>query len=124
MMGADSVRIRISRDISLNGKSSARFLIITNRSPLPVSVGDFIVRYGSPCRVILAPGGFILIYPNMDVSAENREADPINARLQPDAPLLDLRMGYIYQAMGFWVTCDDERANSWRGFTSAEIYDP
>jgi hypothetical protein len=139
MTDIKSVRIFSSED----GKT-ARMIFVDANVPgyaiyaiLPISAGEIIARYGSPCRTLLlsAAGGrdqMHLIYPKLKivVSIVDRMASipgqPSQFRLQVDSYVLSFT---VSPDQGY-VTCElpvNEKNGSllgfWRGFTSPEIYE-
>jgi hypothetical protein len=87
---------------------------------VPISAGDFVALYGSPCRVLASQSQIVLFYPNLIVS------------IYPESLGRDLRLNVNtrFHTIRWLYLGPDEGCNlasrldigAWQGFTSVDIY--
>jgi hypothetical protein len=139
MTDIKSVRIFSSED----GKT-AKLIFVDANVPgyaiyayLPISAGEIVARYGTPCRTLLlsAAGGrdqMHMIYPKLKIvtSIVDRRlvitGQPSPFRLQVDSYVLS----FTVSSEKGYATCEQPVGEKngpllgyWRGFTSPEIYE-
>jgi len=119
MMNIEVVIISPSRD----GSSVQEISIIGSGSFFPITAGQIVAHYGSPCGVSMEGAAITLLYPTLTINvADSGLNRPNNFQLQVISPVSELDILIKISAHESCNSSTGMFSGVWHGFTSTNVY--